>query len=42
MDKLVFIFEPTGSYSSLLKYFCANKKIKAFIPDLRPKSTTNT
>ena len=31
IDKIVFIFEPTGSYSSLLKRFCTKKSIKAFI-----------
>ena len=39
IDKLVFIFEPTGSYSSLLKYFCSEKKIKAFI--VNPRQSAN-
>jgi len=39
IDKLVFIFEPTGSYSTLLKRFCTKKKIKAFI--VNPKQSHN-
>jgi transposase len=39
IDKLVFIFEPTGSYSSLLKYFCSEKQIKAFI--VNPRQSAN-
>ncbi|MCK5855823.1 MAG: IS110 family transposase, partial [Sulfurovaceae bacterium] len=39
IDKLVFIFEPTGSYSSLLKYFCSDKQIKAFI--VNPRQSSN-
>lgn len=37
--KLVFIFEPTGSYSTLLKMFCTKKNIKAFI--VNPKQSHN-
>jgi transposase len=36
---LVFVFEPTGSYSELLRKFCAEKEIKAFI--LNPKRSSN-
>ena len=36
---IVFIFEPTGSYSELLTKFCANKEIKCFI--INPKQFSN-
>ncbi|MDQ7068302.1 MAG: IS110 family transposase [Sulfurimonas sp.] len=36
---LVIIFEPTGSYSTLLKRFCADKKIYAFI--INPRQSAN-
>lgn len=39
IDKLVFIFEPTANYSSLLYRFCADKKIKVFI--INPKQSSN-
>ena len=39
VDKLVFIFEPTANYSSLLYRFCADKKIKVFI--INPKQSHN-
>ena len=39
MEQLVFIFEPTGSYSSLLKHFCSEKSIKAFI--VNPRQSSN-
>ena len=39
IDKIVFIFEPTESYSTLLKKFCTKKKIKAFI--VNPKQSHN-
>ncbi len=39
IDKLVFIFEPTSNYSSILYRFCADKKIKAFI--INPKQSHN-
>ena len=39
VSELVFIFEPTGSYSSLLKYFCNDKQIKAFI--VNPRQSSN-
>ena len=32
-DQLVFVYEPTGSYSDLLRKFCFDKKIKSFIPN---------
>ena len=39
ISKLVFIFEPTGSYSSLLRHFCGEKEIKAFI--VNPRQSSN-
>ena len=39
IDKVVFVYEPTGSYSALLTKFCANKNIKAFI--INPKQSSN-
>jgi len=39
IHKLVFIFEPTGSYSSRLKHFCSEKNIKAFI--VNPRQSSN-
>ena len=39
LEDLVFIFEPTGSYSSLLKHFCSEKNIKAFI--VNPRQSAN-
>lgn len=39
VDKLVFTFEPTGSYSSLLYRFCADKKIQVFL--INPKQSSN-
>jgi len=39
LEDLVFIFEPTGSYSSLLKHFCSDKNIKAFI--VNPRQSAN-
>lgn len=36
---LVFVYEPTGSYSDLLRKFCFEKKIKSFI--LNPKRSSN-
>lgn len=39
IQQLVFIFEPTGSYSSLLKHFCSEKNIKAFI--VNPRQSSN-
>ncbi|MDQ7069111.1 MAG: IS110 family transposase [Sulfurimonas sp.] len=36
---LVIIFEPTGSYSALLKRFCADKNIYAFI--INPRQSAN-
>jgi len=36
---IVFIFEPTGSYSELLRKFCANKEIRCFI--INPKQFSN-
>jgi len=39
IDKLVFVFEPTGNYSSVLYRFCADKKIQIFI--INPKQSHN-
>ncbi|MGB3752151.1 MAG: IS110 family transposase [Arcobacteraceae bacterium] len=39
IKQIVFIFEPTGSYSTLLKRFCTKKSIKAFI--VNPKQSHN-
>jgi len=39
VDKLVFTFEPTGSYSALLYRFCADKKIQVFL--INPKQSSN-
>lgn len=36
---LVFIFEPTGPYSNILKHFCANKNILCFI--VNPRQSSN-
>ena len=33
IDKLVWVFESTGSYSSLIYRFCAQKNIKVFMPN---------
>ena len=38
-DKLVFVYEPTGSYSDLLKKFCFDREIKCFI--INPKQSSN-
>jgi len=35
IDNLVFIFEPTGSYSTILTRFCSEKKIQCFL--INPK-----
>lgn len=37
--KIVFVFEPTGSYSNLLKKFCSENSIKCFI--VNPKKSIN-
>jgi len=39
IDSLVFVFEPTGSYSELLRKFCADKSIQCFI--INPKQFSN-
>jgi len=39
IDKLIFVYEPTANYSSLLYRFCAQKKIKVFI--INPKQSHN-
>lgn len=38
-NNLVFVYEPTGSYSEALKKFCMSKEIKAFI--INPKRSHN-
>ena len=39
LDKVVFVYEPTGSYSVLLTKFCHEKEIRAFI--INPKQSRN-
>ena len=39
IDKLVFVFESTGSYSALLYHFCEQKSIKVFM--VNPKQSRN-
>ncbi len=39
INQLVFVFEPTGSYSALLYRFCADQKIKLF--QINPKQSHN-
>lgn len=39
INKLVFVFEPTGNYSALLKKFCSKKDIRCFI--VNPKKSIN-
>jgi transposase len=39
MDKLIFIYEPTSNYSSLIHRFCSQKKIKVFT--INPKQSSN-
>lgn len=39
LERVVFVFEPTSTYSSSLKYFCAQKSIKAFI--VNPRQSAN-
>lgn len=39
VDKLTFVYEPTGSYSSLLTKFCSQKEILCFI--VNPKKSVN-
>jgi transposase len=38
-DSLVFVYEPTSSYSSTLELFCANKQIRVF--KINPKASHN-
>ncbi len=38
-EELIFVYEPTGSYSNLLKKFCFDKQIKCFI--INPKQSSN-
>lgn len=39
INELIFVFEPTGAYSELLRKFCAEKQIKCFI--INPKQFSN-
>ena len=39
VEELIFVFEPTGSYSELLRKFCADKSIQCFI--INPKQFSN-
>lgn len=39
IDQVIFIFEPTGSYSELLRKFCSRQEIKCFI--INPKQFSN-
>ncbi|WP_416792666.1 IS110 family transposase [Sulfurovum sp. ST-21] len=39
IEKVVFVFESTGSYSALLYRFCAQKGIMAYMPN--PKQARN-
>jgi len=39
LEKLMFVYEPTGSYSAILTKFCSTKRIKAFI--INPKQSSN-
>lgn len=39
IDDIVFIFEPTGSYSELLREYCSHQRIKCFI--INPKQFSN-
>lgn len=39
IDKLVFVYEPTGSYSSILEKFASNSKINCFI--INPKQSSS-
>jgi len=39
IEDVIFIFEPTGSYSEALRKYCSEKKIKCFI--INPKQFSN-
>lgn len=39
LNKIVFVYEPTGNYSILLTKFCCKKDIKSFI--INPKQSAN-
>jgi len=39
IEELIFVFEPTGSYSEMLRKFCADKSIQCFI--INPKQFSN-
>jgi transposase len=38
-EELIFVYEPTGSYSNLLKRYCSDKQIRCFI--INPKRSSN-
>jgi len=39
IDNIIFIFEPTRSYSEALRKYCSEKQIKCFI--INPKQFSN-
>jgi len=39
IENIIFIFEPTGSYSEALRKYCSQQKIKCFI--INPKQFSN-
>ena len=39
IESLIFVFEPTGSYSEMLRKFCADRSIRCFI--INPKQFSN-
>lgn len=39
IEEIIFVFEPTGSYSELLRKFCSERQIKCFI--INPKQFSN-
>jgi transposase len=39
IENIIFIFEPTGSYSEALRKYCSEKQIKCFI--INPKQFSN-
>ena len=39
IEDIIFIFEPTGSYSEALRKYCSEKKVQCFI--INPKQFSN-
>jgi len=39
IENIIFIFEPTGSYSEALRKYCSQKEIRCFI--INPKQFSN-